>query len=238
MALPDNRTKDGFDVQMQTNQLSHFLLTSTVWPSIVKATKTRGAARVVMHSSSSRFGKKLAKKYFEKCEAGKLGGDWAPTMVQMTGLVGGPWARYQQSKLANANFAMALHDKLQASGDETLKKIQANAADPGLASSGLITNTMKDGDGVSTFIAKYFASQSQSAADGSLPVGTAAFGKGTKSGSLFMPEKDFVGPPIASVEEGVATKKKTAEKMIVLPKNKENVWKFCEEALDIKFAVE
>ena len=32
MALKDVATPDGYDVQMQTNHLSHFLLTAELWP--------------------------------------------------------------------------------------------------------------------------------------------------------------------------------------------------------------
>jgi len=32
MATGDIATKDGYDIQMQTNHLSHFLLTARVWP--------------------------------------------------------------------------------------------------------------------------------------------------------------------------------------------------------------
>ena len=41
MAFDDNRTQDGFDVQMQTNQLSHFLLTSVVYSSLKDAAEKR-----------------------------------------------------------------------------------------------------------------------------------------------------------------------------------------------------
>mmetsp|Transcript_21074 Transcript_21074/g.48661 ORF Transcript_21074/g.48661 Transcript_21074/m.48661 type:complete len:242 (-) Transcript_21074:634-1359(-) len=54
MATRDKRSKDGYEVQMQTNQLSHFLLTSIVFSSLVKASESRGEARFVTHSSSAR----------------------------------------------------------------------------------------------------------------------------------------------------------------------------------------
>ena len=54
MGVKDEATKDGYDVQMQTNHLSHFLLTSEVWPLLQKAAELRGEARVVQHSSGAR----------------------------------------------------------------------------------------------------------------------------------------------------------------------------------------
>lgn len=237
MANKDVRTKDGYDIQMQTNQLSHFLLTSIVWPSIVQAAKKRGGARVVSHSSSARSGGggDLEEKYFMKCEPGTLGGDYWSDFMQF--IVGkGSWVRYHQSKLANACFSMALHDKLQASNDDVLKSISASSADPGLASSNLQATTMKDGT-TPGWMFKMLMRSGQSPADGSLPLGMAAFGKNTKSGSFFQPEKSFTGAPMATVEEGVANGK-VNEKLVVSPKNKENVWKWCEEALGIDFKIE
>eukprot|EP00892_Ulva_mutabilis_P002896 jgi/Ulvmu1/12607/UM092_0038.1 len=54
MALPDKATGDGYDVQMQTNHLSHFLLASSVFPALQKAAEVSGSARIVGHSSGSR----------------------------------------------------------------------------------------------------------------------------------------------------------------------------------------
>ena len=54
MAMPDTRTPDGFDVQMQTNHLSHFLLTKLAMPSLDAAAASRGEARIVQHSSGAR----------------------------------------------------------------------------------------------------------------------------------------------------------------------------------------
>ena len=41
MATPDAATKDGYDTQMQTNHLSHFLLTAELYPLLEAAAKLR-----------------------------------------------------------------------------------------------------------------------------------------------------------------------------------------------------
>ncbi|CAJ1333076.1 unnamed protein product, partial [Effrenium voratum] len=56
MAMPDEATGDGYDVQMQTNHLSHFLLTKEIFPLLEKGAEQRGEARVVNHSSLARQG--------------------------------------------------------------------------------------------------------------------------------------------------------------------------------------
>lgn len=235
MAMKDTRTKDGYDIQMQTNQLSHFVLTQGVWKSIQMAAKNRDNARIVTHSSSARDGPggNLQKEYFMKSEPGTLGGE-SSLLLQMSGIKAGHWTRYHMTKLANANFAMALHDKIAAS-DEWKDKIQANSADPGLATSNLQVTTVNDG-GMPHWLTKIFAKNGQSPADGSLPIGMCAFGIDTKSGSFYIPEHGATGKPIPTIENGIPITKKN-EKLVISKENKENVWKWCEEALDMKFDI-
>jgi NAD(P)-dependent dehydrogenase (short-subunit alcohol dehydrogenase family) len=129
MGVPDSRTEDGYEVQMQTNHLSHFLLTALCMPSLERAGVGRGEARIVQvrtipsslclpstkrdpvqHSSGARSKKMatdgvghLKAEFFEKSAAGTLGGDAIPACFN----------RYHQTKLANTVFAMTLHEKLK-----------------------------------------------------------------------------------------------------------------------------
>eukprot|EP00440_Ansanella_granifera_P047624 gb/GFBE01051586.1/.p1 GENE.gb/GFBE01051586.1/~~gb/GFBE01051586.1/.p1 ORF type:complete len:358 (+),score=95.95 gb/GFBE01051586.1/:1-1074(+) len=141
MAFKDKATEDGCDVQMQTNHLSHFLLTQICMPLLEKAASLRGEARVVNHSSALRLGlvdkgfvNDLQAKYFEK-NGGNLGGD-------TTDMMSGPnFQRYQQTKLANLVFTHALHDRLQKKGS----KVKALCAHPGVATTQLFNGTIKEG---------------------------------------------------------------------------------------------
>ena len=88
MALADKATKDGYDIQMQTNHLSHFLLTRELYPALQKAVELRGEARIVNHSSFARNGPPGTKlttentyEYLGK-NGGNLGGDGAFTTVR------------------------------------------------------------------------------------------------------------------------------------------------------------
>ena len=88
MALADRATKDGYDIQMQTNHLSHFLLTRELYPALQKAVELRGEARIVNHSSFARNGPPGTKlttentyEYLGK-NGGSLGGDGASTTVR------------------------------------------------------------------------------------------------------------------------------------------------------------
>ena len=234
MATRDKRTKDGFDIQMQTNQLSHFLLSSLVWKSLVKASEARGEARLVTHSSGARLrpGKDLEEKFFGKCEPGTLGGDTTWAMSEMILGRPGPWHRYHQSKLANSVFAMAVHHKCQEKG----LNVKAMSADPGLASSNLQANSTK-GDGLmGQWLAKAIMGSGQSAADGSLDVCMAAYSPQANSGDFFAPQKEMTGPPIKTIEGGKEVKK-GSETLTVSTKNQENLWKWCEEGLGIKFDI-
>jgi NAD(P)-dependent dehydrogenase (short-subunit alcohol dehydrogenase family) len=133
MATLDEITGDGYDKQMQTNHLSHFLLTKELFPLLLESSKEHGDARIVQHSSSGRkrtIDHKLDEKFFAKYEKdGMLGGE----SPEFKFLEGPEWERYFQSKLANSVFCYALHDKLGASKQEDHKNILSLAAHPGAA---------------------------------------------------------------------------------------------------------
>ncbi len=64
---------DGYDIQMQVNHLSHFLLTKELYDLLEKkAESSAGEARIVNHSSIARYGPPLDAKYLGK-NGGNLG---------------------------------------------------------------------------------------------------------------------------------------------------------------------
>jgi NAD(P)-dependent dehydrogenase (short-subunit alcohol dehydrogenase family) len=132
MAFPDSRTADGHDVQMQTNHLSHFLLTQLLMPALEVAAAGTGEARVVHHSSGARQGQgaePLDARYFQRSEPGTLGGDGLDKA----------FSRYHQTKLANSVYAMALHAELTAAGS----KVKSLVAEPGVCGTDLAANLMQ-----------------------------------------------------------------------------------------------
>ena len=159
MAFKDIATNDGYDIQMQTNHLSHFLLTKLLMEKLKQAADKNGEARIVNHSSIARFqsGKKLKSKYLEK-RGGDLGGNGASMIFG-----GARWQRYGQTKLANAAFTACLHDKLK----KSKSNVKAMVAHPGLAESDLQSSTVKDG-GMGSFFTKYLMKLGQSEKDGAL----------------------------------------------------------------------
>lgn len=175
MALPDRATVDGHDVQMQTNAISHFLLTRELMPLL----KASPAARVVNHTSMARRGPDLEARYFG-ANGGDLGGDG--TAAQNAGFSGPRWARYHQTKLANCAFTFELKDRLEAAG---IGNIAVLIAHPGLAATSLQTTTAQTG-GMS--MEGGFMTQAQSAEDGALGILRACADPAAASGDFFGPE--------------------------------------------------
>ena len=175
MALPDQATKDGYDVQMQTNSISPFLLTKELFGLLRKSDD----GRVVNHTSAARNGAPHDPKYFEK-RGGDLGGDG--TEVQNASFDGPRWQRYHQSKLANCTFTYELKAKLEAKG---ISNVKVMIAHPGLAATRLQVTTAKTGGMEKN---SDLMTRAQSAEDGALGILRACADPEAVSGDFFGPE--------------------------------------------------
>jgi len=216
MALDDYATKDGYDVQMQTNHLSHFLLTKELFPLLKRAQELRGEARIVNHSSLARTGggDLLEAKYF-----GKNGGDLGGNKSYM--FSGPKWTRYSQSKLANSVFTAALAEKLKESKDESCSggNIKAVVAAPGLSATNLQVTTHESGGMAGGVWLMLFA---QSAEDGTMPLLSAMIDPTSDNGDFWEPRYygNFSGPAIKIPYDKYTENKESADIL----------WKMSEEA--------
>lgn len=175
MALPDRATKDGYDVQMQTNVLSHFLLTKELFALLLMSDD----ARIVNHSSMARLGPPLEARYFG-ANGGDLGGDGDGD--ESAGFRGPRWQRYHQTKLANASFTYGLKARLDARG---ITHVKALLAHPGLARTSLQVTTASTGG---MDLDAPFMNQAQSAEDGALGILRACADPAAQSGDFYGPE--------------------------------------------------
>jgi len=190
MGMPDGATGDGYDVQMQSNHLSHFLLTSAIWPLLETAATKRGEARVVNHSSGARNSPAapLTAAYLGR-NGGNLGGDGFPGMAK--------WRRYQQSKLANLLFTYALHDKIAEERPAFASKIKSLCAHPGPTDSGLQAKTANAGGSrlLDQFILWRTLRVAQSVEDGTLGIARACCEPGVQSAGFYGPSGGARGGP-------------------------------------------
>ena len=207
MALEDQATKDGYDVQMQTNCLSHFLLTKELFPLLKKS----DAARVVNHSSAARLGAPLDITYFGK-NGGNLGGNG--TDQQNASSSGPRWERYHQTKLANCAFTYGLKQKLEQHNIDNVKVLLAH---PGLALTSLQVTTAKTGG---MDINSPFMANAQSAEDGALGIIRACADPEAESGNFYGPA-GWTGFP------GLLT----PEDLLLDPANIRVNWEGCEAAV-------
>lgn len=182
MALKDTATADGYDVQMQTNVLSHFLLTKELFPLMLKSEQ----ARIVNHSSGARLGGPLAPEYFE-ARGGNLGGDG--TEEENMQFRGPRWERYHQTKLANATFTYGLKNKLEAAG---ITHVLPLLAHPGLAATNLQLTTDQDGgmDASSDFM-----NMAQSPEDGAAGIIRCCMDETAEAGHFYGPSEGWSGYP-------------------------------------------
>lgn len=207
MALRDQATKDGYDVQMQTNCISHFLLTNELFSLLKKSDD----ARIVNHTSMARKGAPLDMKYFGK-NGGDLGGDGSEE--ENMAFSGPRWQRYHQTKLANCTFTYGLKQKLKERGIENIKALLAH---PGLAATSLqatsaATGGMDAGGG--------FMQNAQSAEDGALGIIRACADREAKSGDFYGPSGWTGFPDLLPPED-----------LLFDPENVRIHWQGCEAAV-------
>jgi len=212
MALKDVATGDGYDVQMQTNVLSHFLLTKELF-ALLK--KSPAVARVVNHTSAARNGPPLEPQYFEP-KGGDLGGDG--TEEESMSYSGPRWARYHQTKLANCCFTYSLKQKLEAAG--LAGKVMPLLAHPGLALTSLQVTTAADG-GMDND-PNGFMSKAQSAEDGACGIIRAAIDPASKPGDFYGPSPNWMAGEPVDIEP---------EPLLFDPANLAINWEGCEKAV-------
>jgi len=174
MALKDLTTVDGYDVQMQTNVISHFLLTKELFPLLKKSSQ----ARIVNHTSMARMGGPLNMDYFMK-KGGNLGGNG--TAEENMRFQGPRWERYHQTKLANCAFTYGLKELLE---KENITNVIPLLAHPGLALTNLQIITAEDGGMEKN---SGFMANAQTAEDGATGIIRAAMDPNAKSGDFFGP---------------------------------------------------
>ena len=192
MALKDQSTKDGYDVQMQTNVISHFLIAKELFPLLQKSEE----ARIVNHSSMARLGGPLLVDYFGK-NGGNLGGDG--TDEENLSFQGPRWERYHQTKLANCAFTYGLKKKLE---EANITNIIPLLAHPGLSLTNLQVTTAANGgmEGNSDFM-----NQAQSAEDGATGIIRASMDKEIKPGNFYGPAAGLKGFPDLLTPEDILT---------------------------------
>lgn len=223
MGQPWTITKDGFDIQLQTNHLSHFLLTKLLWDKMVN---TPGQSRVVQQASE---GHKIGKLQFNPnrlknpgCNPGLLGSNYLylNTIGRFMGFTAN-WKRYSVSKLANILFMRDLQHKISS------KNIEGNvislACHPGWA----ITNLANSSTGKLGKYLKNNSQKGQSAADGSLPLLMAAVGKRVENGDYWGPENGLTGAPKKDKIGGNGNEARMAK----------TLWNFSEKAVKEKFDI-
>jgi hypothetical protein len=111
MAIPYQKTKDGFEMQFGTNHLGHFALTGRLMPLLQS---TPGSRVVTVSSGMHRFG---------DIDFANLNGEQGYKK----------WGAYAQSKLANLLFTYELQRRLAGAGSGLISV----AAHPGYAATNL-----------------------------------------------------------------------------------------------------
>jgi NAD(P)-dependent dehydrogenase (short-subunit alcohol dehydrogenase family) len=173
MGIPQQRTADGFEMQLGVDHLGHFALTARLMPALLRAP----AARVVTVTSTAHH----------------IGRAVDPDNPNLDGRYG-PWRAYGQAKLANFHFALGLDRLLRKAG----KPAASLVAHPGLSNTELqAVSVAETGGGLSQrFFLTLARRVGMSPAEGALSQLRAATDPGATGGELYGPLFVNNGPPV------------------------------------------
>ncbi|HXR31760.1 MAG TPA: oxidoreductase [Solirubrobacterales bacterium] len=173
MGITEQKTADGFEMQLGVNHLGHFALTALLMPALLRAP----AARIVTVTSTAHH----------------MGRAVDPANPHLHGRYG-PWRAYGQAKLANFHFGLGLHRKLSEAGAAASSLI----AHPGLSNTELQAVSVEEsGGGLSQRVSLVLArSVGMSPAEGALSQLRAATDPDAKSGEFYGPLFVGNGPPV------------------------------------------
>eukprot|EP01066_Platyproteum_vivax_P017880 Platyproteum_vivax@DN7447_c0_g2_i1.p1 len=187
-----DKTEDGWEKQIQTNHLSHFLMIRNLFPLVKKAAEqaTDGFKPTITQVSSIMSYMASVKVHPDdlniECPDQKSGlMKWLNSLFVRDIKAS---MRYCQSKFANVLCAQELADRLEAAG--LGDKIISDISHPGASR----TNLIKDNN-MGSFGDWIVDSRGQSAADGSLPSLMAAAGPTRKSKGFYGPKSEMSGVP-------------------------------------------
>jgi NAD(P)-dependent dehydrogenase (short-subunit alcohol dehydrogenase family) len=164
MAMPEQRTADGFEMQFGVNHLGHWALTAHLMPRLLRAS----AARVVTVTSTAHH-------------MGRAVNESNPHLHGRYR----PWRAYGQSKLANYHFAIGLQREFDAHQLSAMSLL----AHPGLSNTDLQARTVAEGGaGWSATAAHWLSAKTgMTAEQGSLPQIRAATDPTAKGGEFYAP---------------------------------------------------
>lgn len=173
MAMPEQRTVDGYEMQFGVNHLGHWIFTAGLLAPLLAA----DSARVVTVTSTAHH----------------VGRAVDPDNVNLEGNYSA-WGAYGRAKLANLHFAIGLQREFERRG----LSAQSLAAHPGLSNTNLQTHTVEQGGGgwMGPFFERMAASTGMSADDGARSQLRAATDPEATGGEFYGPRWGNNGAPV------------------------------------------
>lgn len=186
MALPERElTAEGFEMQIGTNHLGHFLLTSLIFPLLSQN------GRVVNHASGAYI---FASKTFP--------------VEDLLSVNYSPWVAYGNSKIANLLFTFELNRRLQVVGNS--KNIQSLAVHPGYSATNLQTNRFPMYELLNRFAAMKAEHGAQSQVLAAVGVG---IGAQSQPGTMIGPKYHAFGAPAVGSVGSAATSEESMKSL-------------------------